>query len=64
MTGGGRVVFVSSHLADLFDTMAGRLLIIEEGRIAGDETAPFPGPVVDLYLEALERSPSPAPSSP
>ena len=55
----GKVVFVSSHLADLFDTMAGRLLIIEEGRIVHDETAPFPGKVADLYLDALDQAAPP-----
>ena len=56
----GKVVFVSSHLADLFDTMAGRVMIIEEGRIAGDETAPFPGKVADLYLDALDQAAPPS----
>ena len=57
----GKVVFVSSHLADLFDGMAQRLLIIEEGRIVRDETAPFPAKVVDLYLDALDQAAPPSP---
>ena len=55
----GKTLFVSSHLAEVFDGMADRLLIIEEGRIVRAESAPFPGNVVDLYLEALESPPAP-----
>ena len=59
-----KVVFVSSHLAEVFDSMGSRLLIIEEGRMVRDETAPFPAKVVDLYLEALDRGSPPGTSLP
>ena len=39
----GKTLFVSSHLAEVFDGMADRLLIIEQGRVVRAETAPFPG---------------------
>ena len=55
----GKTLFVSSHLAEVFDGTADRLLIIEEGRIVRSESAPFPGNIVDLYLEALESPPKP-----
>ena len=55
----GKTLLVSSHLAEVFDGMADRLLIIEEGRIVRAESAPFPGAVMDLYLEALESAPAP-----
>ena len=55
----GKTLLVSSHLAEVFDGMADRLLIIEEGRIVRAQSAPFPGIVVDLYLEALESPPEP-----
>ena len=53
----GKVVFVSSHLADVFDGMADRLLVIEQGAIVRAETAPFQASAVDLYLEALGSPP-------
>ena len=53
----GKTLFVSSHLAEVFDGMADRLLIIEQGRVVRAETAPFQASAVDLYLEALESPP-------
>ena len=53
----GKTLFVSSHLAEVFDGLADRLLVIEEGRIVRAESAPLPGTVVDLYLEALASAP-------
>lgn len=52
----GKVVFLSSHLANAFDSLADRVLIIEEGELARDLSAPFQQPVVDLYVQAVERA--------
>ena len=52
----GKVVFVSSHLANALDSLADRVLIIEDGTLAGEISAPFEQPVVDLYVRAIEAA--------
>ena len=49
-----KVVFVSSHLAGVFDDLADRLVIIEEGEVARELSAPLDRPVVDLYVQTVE----------
>ena len=52
----GRTVFVSSHLAEVFDTIADALVVIDHGRIAAQHRAPFQKKPVDLYLDAIGAS--------
>ncbi len=49
----GRTVFVASHLAEVFDAIADALVVIDQGRIVAEHTAPFERKPVDLYLEAI-----------
>lgn len=52
----GRTVFVASHLAEVFDTIADALVVIDGGRIVAEHAAPFERKPVDLYLEAIGAS--------
>ena len=52
----GRTVFVASHLAEVFDTIADALVVIDQGRIAARHRAPFQKKPVDLYLDAIGAS--------
>ncbi len=52
----GRTVFVASHLAEVFDTIADALVVIDRGRIAAQHRAPFQKKPVDLYLDAIGAS--------
>ena len=52
----GRTVFVASHLAEVFDTIADALVVIDQGRIAAQHRAPFERKPVDLYLDAIGAS--------
>ncbi len=52
----GRTVFVASHLAEVFDTIADALVVIDRGRIAAQHRAPFRKKPVDLYLDAIGAS--------
>ena len=56
LRGEGRTVFVSSHLAEVFDTIADALVVIDQGRIAAQHRAPFRKKPVDLYLDAIGAS--------
>lgn len=51
----GTTIFLSSHIPEVFDTLADRLLIIDRGRIVGRHDAPYAGKAVDLYLRAIAR---------
>ncbi|MDD9986331.1 MAG: ABC transporter ATP-binding protein [Spirochaetaceae bacterium] len=52
----GRTVFVSSHLAEVFDTIGDNLVVIDHGRIVAQHPAPFQKKPVDLYLDAIGAS--------
>ena len=52
----GRTIFVASHLAEVFDTIADALVVIDQGRIVAEHPAPFQKKPVDLYLEAIGAS--------
>ena len=49
----GRTVFLSSHVAEVFDSIADRVLVIDGGRIVAVHEAPYATRVVELYLEAI-----------
>ena len=49
----GTTIFLSSHLPEVFDALADRLLVIERGRIAARHEAPFSERSIDLYLRAM-----------
>ena len=51
----GTTIFVSSHVPEVFDTLADRLLVIDGGRIVAQHHAPFAETPVDLYLQAISR---------
>ena len=56
----GTAVFVSSHVPEVFDAVADRLLVIERGKIVARHDAPYLERSVDLYLRALAHSTSAA----
>ena len=56
----GTTIFLSSHLPEVFEAHADRLLVIERGRIVARNEAPFSERSVDLYLRAMA---SPAPTA-
>lgn len=56
----GTVVFVSSHVPEVFDEVSDRLLVIERGEIVAWHDAPYSARSVDLYLRAIAQSTSSA----
>ena len=49
----GTTIFLSSHLPEIFDALADRLLVIERGRITARHEAPFSERSIDLYLRVM-----------
>ena len=54
----GAAIFMSSHVPEVFDTLADRMLIIDRGRIVVQHDAPYPVRSVDLYLRAISAPPA------
>ena len=51
----GATILLSSHVADIFDSLADGLLIIDRGRIVARHDAPFTRRALDLYRSAIDH---------
>jgi ABC-type multidrug transport system ATPase subunit len=55
----GRVLLVSSHVADFLDGLLDGLIVLHQGRVAAIHQAPA-RPIEELYLESIGLKPPPS----